>query len=99
MFGKHEHKKALSVPPIATANPSAVEVLRVWAAPNSPQQFCLQTTWNDPAAWGLMLVDIARHVARAYEKEGRSATEVLERIRLIWDAEWSAPTDVPLDIT
>lgn len=99
MFGKREHKKALSVPPIATDNAAAVEVLRVWAAPGSPQQLCLQTTWNDPGAWGLVIVDIARHVAKAYEAEGRSAKEVLERIRAIWDAEWSAPTDAPRDIT
>jgi hypothetical protein len=92
MFRRRESKNSLAVPPIAIENPAAVEVLRVWAAPGSPQQLTLRTTWEDPAAWGLMLVDIARHAAKAYEAEGRMGAEVLKRIRELWDAEWSNPT-------
>jgi hypothetical protein len=99
MFGKRERKNSLDVPPLATENPGAVEVLRVWAAPGSPQQLCLRTTWKDPKAWGLMLVDIARHVSKAYESEGQDPAEVLARIREMWDAEWSSPSDDPLDLT
>ena len=86
-------EKELSPPPIAEDIPTAVEVLRVWAAPGNPQQLTLRTTWKDPGAWGLLLVDVARHVAQAYESEGRDSEEVLRRIRDLFEAEWSHPTD------
>lgn len=89
----------LDVPPIADEDAHAIEILRVWASPGSPQQLTLRTAWKDPGAWGLLLVDVARHVSQAYEKEGRRPEDVIERIRQLWDAEWSNPTDNPLDIT
>lgn len=99
MFEKRENKNFLAPPPVAAENLAAVEVLRVWAVRGSPQQLTLRTTWTDPGAWGLLLVDVARHVAQAYEAEGRSQYDVLRRIRELWDVEWSNSTDVPLDIT
>jgi len=45
-----------------------------------------------------MLVDVARHVAKAYAKEGRNEAEVLHRIRDLFDAEWSDSTDTPQDL-
>ena len=92
-------QRQLDPPPIAAQNPHAVEVLRVWAASGSPQQFVLRTTWKDAGAWGLLLVDVARHAAQAYEKEGRSKLEVLRRMRELFDAEWANPTDAPLDLS
>jgi Domain of unknown function (DUF5076) len=99
MWGKQPNLNALEPPPIAQANSNAVEVLRVWAAPGSPQQLTLRTTWKDSGAWGLMLVDIARHAARAYANEGQDPQVVLVRIRELFDAEWLQPTDAPEDIT
>ena len=99
MWGKRESKNSLEAPPIAIENAAAVEILRVWAAPGISQQVSLRTTWKDPGAWGLMLVDIARHAAKAYASEGRNPIEVLERIRGFWDAEWSRPTDDSVDLT
>ena len=71
----------------------------MWAAGNDAQQVALRTKWSDPAAWGFLLVNIARHAARAYERSGRDASEVLARIREGFDAEWSSPTDTPDDLT
>ena len=99
MFGKRTNNNSLDTPPIARENPEAVEVLRVWAAPGKPQQLTLKTTWSDPGAWGLMLVDIARHAALAYKSEGRDPAEVLNRIQELWNAEWSSSTDEPKNIT
>jgi hypothetical protein len=99
MFGKKTNPNSLALPPVAEANPNAVEILRVWAAPGSPQQLTLRTTWKDSAAWGLLLVDVARHAAKAYAQEGQDPTVVLARIRQMFDAEWSAPTDTPKDIS
>ena len=85
--------KALGLPPIAQ-EPTACEVLRVWAADGLSQQCVLLTTWQDPAAWGLLLVDIARHAARAYANAGNlSEQQALERIRQGFNAEWSSLTD------
>jgi hypothetical protein len=99
MFGKRTNANSLAVPPVANENRDAVEVLRVWAAPGNPQQVTLQTTWNDPGAWGLLLVDVAHHAAKAYKTEGRDPNEVLARIRDLWDAEWGKATDSASDIT
>jgi Domain of unknown function (DUF5076) len=93
MFGKSSNQNSLALPPLAETNPAAVEVLRVWAAPGSPQQLTLRTTWKDPGAWGLLLADVARHAAQAYKAEGRDPEEVLMRIRKLWEAEWASPTN------
>jgi len=98
MFGKRPSTQRLEPPPLAS-NREAVEILRVWAAPNDAQQVTLRTNWSDPAVWGLLLVDIARHAALAYEREGRDPTETLARIREGFDAEWATPTDKPEDLS
>jgi hypothetical protein len=99
MFGKPQNKNALQPPPIAEDDPRAVEVLRVWAAPGNPQQLTLRTTWKDAGAWGLMLVDIARHASKAYANEGQDPAAVLKRIRDLFEAEWEKPSDEPKDIS
>jgi len=77
----------------------AIEVLRVWLAraPDSEayhKLVLLPDINEDTAAWGIMLVDIARHVANAFaeesEPENRDSiySEVLSRIKAGFDAEW-----------
>ena len=52
--------------------------------------------WSDPAAWGIMLVDLARHVALAYQQtQGLQSEDVLDRIKAGFDAEWNNATDKP----
>jgi Domain of unknown function (DUF5076) len=65
-------------------------------APHYPREHeALQTDQADPAAWGILLADIARHAAKAYALNGVYAEdEALHRIRQVFYAEWSAPTDV-----
>jgi uncharacterized protein DUF5076 len=99
MFGKPRNQNQLQPPPIAENDPQAVEVLRVWAVPGSPQQLTLRTTWKDAGAWGLMLVDIARHVSHAYAKEGQDPNAAIARIRELFDAEWEKVTTEAKDIT
>ena len=97
MFEK-KPKRELEPPPIARSNSQAVEVLTVWAAPGQPQQLTLRTTWKDAGAWGLLLADIARHAAKAYANEGHNAVEVLARIQQLMNAEFSEPTDRPIQL-
>lgn len=95
MFGRRKNTRELDPPPIASSNAGAVEVLRVWATPGSPQELTLRVCWKDPGAWGLLLVDVARHAAQAYAEDGQDPQVVLRRIRELFDAEWSSPTDSP----
>lgn len=98
MFRRRKQTSELDPPPIASTS-EAVEVLRVWAAPGSPQQLTLRTCWNDPGAWGLLLADVARHAAQAYQREGQDLEQVLVRIRELFEAEWSSPTSAAEDLT
>ncbi len=91
--------KELKKPPIAAEQPTSEEILRVWTGPELPMQLRLRTFWQDPATWGLLLSDIARHVGQAYVREGREMNEVMQRIREGFDAEWEHPTDLPNDLT
>jgi hypothetical protein len=86
----------LIIPQAATEDPASFEVLRVWVA-NRAQHVSLRAgVWDDPAAWGIMLVDLARHVANAYQQDaGLDPRKVLERIKAGLDAEWDSPTDEP----
>ena len=90
--------RPLDPPPLAQKNSQAVEVLRVWTAPGAPQEVALRPNWKDPAAWGLLLVDIARHASRAYAADGMDQKQALARIRAGFDSEWASPTDSPKTI-
>src|SRR6267378_4003696 len=97
MFEK-KPKRELEAPPLAGSNSQAVEVLRVWAAPGQPQQLTLRTTWKDAGAWGLLLADIARHAASAYANEGQNRAGALARTQQLLNAEFSQPTDKPVQL-
>ena len=85
--------RELALPPLAH-DTNAREVLRVWAVNGQSQECVLQPTWRDPAAWGLLLVDIARHAARAYALQGdQSEEQAMGRILAGLTAELSVPTD------
>ena len=91
MFGKKPRE--LIVPPAAKSDPRAVELVRVWAAHGQQHVAIQPEVWDDPATWGIMLVDLARHVANFYSQErGMDREEVLSRIRTLFEAEWGSPT-------
>jgi hypothetical protein len=88
--------KPLDIPPTAKASPDSVEILRLWMVRESGLQISLRhDAWKDPAAWGLMLADVARHVARAHAQEGKKEEEVFRRILVGFNAEVGSPTDKP----
>ena len=91
MFGRKP--KELNVPLAAIADPNAVELVRVWAADGKQHVTISAEAWEDPATWGIMLVDLARHVANYYADErGMGREEVLARIKALFEAEWQSPT-------
>ena len=86
---------ALEIPPTVEGDPRATEVARIWAAHGQQHVHLRSGLWADAGNWGIMLVDLARHVANAYEQDGRGDYfEALARIREIFDAEWDSPTDI-----
>jgi Domain of unknown function (DUF5076) len=87
----------LGVPPAAKSDPASRELARVWAIHGEQHVVLRPEAWGEDAApWGILLVDLARHIARAHEQlYGHPQAESLSRIRQLFDAEWQAPTDVP----
>jgi hypothetical protein len=81
--------KELLVPPAVKTDPNAFEIARIWATHNS-QHVSLNIIWDDPAAWGMMLVDLARHAADYYHQtQGVPTEKCLARIKEGFDSEWT----------
>ena len=86
----------LPIPPATQDDPKSIELLRVWAAHGKQHVSLAAQVWDDPAAWGIMLVDLAKHLASAYQRsEGKEFEDALLRIRKGFDAEWDMATDTP----
>lgn len=84
----HEQGQPVDVPPEVKGEARAREILRVWRLPTSQVFSARVETWPDPAAWGLLLADLARHIARSYAELGtHSETAALERLVAGWHAE------------
>ena len=58
-------------------------------------QVSLQKGFEDPISWGIVLADIAHHVARLFEQEKVcSEQQALQRIRDVFIVEMDKPTDL-----
>ena len=90
------HSDQLLIPDAAKNDPRSFDVLRVWVA-NKGQHVCLKVgVWNDPAAWGIMLADLARHIVNSYEQDAAlDRLQTLQRIKAAFDAEMKSSTDTP----
>jgi hypothetical protein len=89
-------KAELPIPPQVNTDPKAIELLRVWAAHGNQYVSIAAKVWPDPAAWGIMLVDLAKHVATAYQQTtGKDYLTQLNLIRKGMNAEWDSATDEP----
>jgi hypothetical protein len=86
----------LLIPDAAKEDPKSFELLRVWVA-NKGQHVSLRTgVWSDPAAWGIMLADLARHVANSFQQDaGLDRLKTLQRIKAVLDTELASPTGEP----
>jgi hypothetical protein len=83
---------ALHIPPTALEN-GGVEVLRC-AIVDGGLHVSLRRAFDDPEAWGMLIADITRHVARIYATEDKfREEETIARIRALYEAEMDAPTD------
>jgi hypothetical protein len=84
----------LTVPPVASET-TAVEIVRIWGGPGLPQQSVLRTTWTDPEAWGLLLADLARHAAKAYDREGVPEQIALQKMAQRFALEMTRTIETP----
>ena len=88
-----EHPRQLPLPVPVLNNPQSRELVRVWACAGEQQMIIAGKTWEDPAAWGILLVDLAKHVAGCYAAQSSlSRTAALDRIKAGFDVEWTSPT-------
>ncbi|HMK73835.1 MAG TPA: DUF5076 domain-containing protein [Myxococcaceae bacterium] len=89
------HANELTIPPRAADDGEAREVLRFWSARGRLHVTVRADAYRDPAAWGIVLADLARHVANAYALEGHARADALARFRAGFDAEWGFATTDP----
>lgn len=75
-------KDELPPPESAPDDPRAFELLRLWFADGAPRLSARLDLWPDPAAWGVLLGEIARQLAgEVAERVDLDRSAVLERIR------------------
>ena len=83
---------ALHVPP-AALDQGGVEVLRAVII-DGALHVSLRRAFDDAEAWGMLIADVTRHIARIYAKESPlSEDQVIDRVRSIYDAEMDSPSD------
>ncbi len=89
--------KFLSVPQVAQRDKGSFEVLRVWIAEQGQHVSIRSGAWEDPFAWGIVLADLARHIALAHslQNKGVDKDAFLERLLEGFSAEIDTPTDEP----
>ena len=90
-------KDELPAPAAAGTDARSFELLRLWFAHEAPRTVARAGLWPDPAAWGVVLAEAARQVAREYADEtDADAAVALARLRAGFDAELGG-TGSPLD--
>ncbi len=60
-------EKSLAIPPAAQRDRASFEVMRVWIAEKGQHVSIQSGAWEDPFAWGIVLADLARHIANAHQ--------------------------------
>jgi hypothetical protein len=86
--------KEQPLPPDVIGRDDATEVLRAFVVDDG-LSIAFMRAFEEPDMWGLLLVDIARHAARAYARESDyTEDEALTRIIEMFDAEIARPTDI-----
>ena len=86
--------KEQPLPPDVMDRDDATEVLRAFVV-DGGLSIAFTRAFDEPDMWGLMLVDIARHAARAYARESSiTEDEALRRIVDMFEAETARPTDL-----
>jgi hypothetical protein len=93
--GHLHHPNELLMPPEVIGDPEAGEVMRAWIVNGGLSVSLHPSALGAVEVWGMLLVDVARHVSRAYEDMGEGTYAAnLEQIQGMMDAEFARPTDL-----
>ena len=85
--------KEQPLPPDVMGREDATEVLRAFVV-DGGLSIAFTRAFEEPDMWGMLLVDIARHAARAYARESEfTEDDALSRIVDMFEAEIARPTD------
>jgi hypothetical protein len=85
--------KEQPLPPDVMGRDDAIEVLRAFVV-DGGLSIAFQRAFEEPDMWGMLLVDIARHAARAFARESDiTEDDALARIVDMFEAEVARPTD------
>ena len=87
---------ALPAPNNTDQATNALEIFSVWYVEDVPYVSVNASAWKDPAAYGIMIADLTRHIAHAYwQAEGRDKQEAFRRILEGFVAQIEFPADEP----
>jgi hypothetical protein len=92
--------KSLPIPAPTRRDPKSVEMVRTWIAEGDMFVVLNVGFWEEQGrgiderdAWGMLMADMARHIANAHETEyGRDPRETLNVIREAFEREIMKPT-------
>lgn len=97
---RKKNDRDLDVPREVENDPNAREVLRAWVANGGLVCALRPETWPEASNWGIVLADVARHVANAVrDLKGDEPAVTVEKIRKLFNAELAGPTDEPTAIS
>lgn len=95
-WSRKNDDRDLDVPAEVQRASVAREVLRVWLANDGLVCSLRPDAWDDATAWGIVLTDVARHVANAMQQlKGDDPATTLDRIRTVFNNELDGPTAEP----
>ena len=90
--------RTLQIPPAAKRDEDAIQMLTAWIAESGLHCTMNVGMWsaagrNEPAAWGILLADVVRHLANAIESEqGIDRSDVIAEIVDSFQNELESPT-------
>ncbi len=80
--------------PAAPAGEQAVELLRAWVVGQELHCSLAADAVPDADTWGVVLADLARHLARALkERDGQDEATTLRAVRAAFEAELLSPAE------
>ena len=89
-----KNENELLIPPGDEEDTKTMEVIGVRVAKGGQHVSLNPLVWKDPQAWGIVLADLAGHVANAYEQTlGLDREQTMRKITDLLLAELSNPTD------
>ena len=84
----------LRIPDAARNDRKSFELLRGWIGKQEQHISLRAGVWDDPAAWGMMLADLAGHIANSFKQgAGMDREEALARIHEGFESELASPSD------